>query len=54
LLLLDKNPFPQAPPRYLRASLYSYHFTDFSAKRATGAWWRRERKGLYFPVATLR
>lgn len=51
--LLEKNPFPVTPPRYIRASLYDYTFTDFETKRTTGAWWRRELKGLYFPVASL-
>ncbi len=50
--LLEKTPFPDHPPRYLRAVLYDYHFTDFAARRATGAWWRREETGLYLPVLT--
>ena len=48
--LLAKNPFPDHPPRYIRAVLYDYHFTDAATRRATGAWWRREEKGLYCPV----
>jgi len=27
------------------AVLYDYRFTDFTAGRATGAWWQRERRG---------
>ncbi len=54
LALLSKNPFPNAPPRYVRALLYDYHFTDFATRKATGNWWRRELKRLYFPVASLR
>jgi predicted DCC family thiol-disulfide oxidoreductase YuxK len=53
LALLASNPFPEAPPHYLRASFYEYHFTDFPTRRATGAWWRRKPKGLYFPVVRL-
>jgi hypothetical protein len=53
LALLAKNPFPAAPPRYVRAVLWDYHFTDTATRRATGAWWRRERLGLYCPVLTL-
>jgi lipase maturation factor 1 len=52
--LLERNPFPNAPPLYVRAVGYDYHFTDFTARQATGDWWRRERKGLYFPEALLR
>ena len=51
--LLEKNPFPEAPPKYLRAKLEEYHFTDFPTRRRTGAWWRREEKGAYSPVLSL-
>ena len=52
--LLEKNPFPDEPPRYVRAALYEYHFTDPAARRATGDWWRREPEGLYCPQISLR
>ncbi|MBM3226739.1 MAG: lipase maturation factor family protein, partial [Candidatus Tectomicrobia bacterium] len=52
--LLAHNPFPDTPPRYLRAMVYRYDFTDVATRRATGAWWRRERQGLYMPVMSLR
>ena len=45
LALLERNPFPHAPPRYIRAVMYEYHFTDFATRRKTGAWWRREEEG---------
>jgi len=54
LALLEENPFPEKPPRYLRAVLYEYHFTDFATRHTTGDWWRRERKGLYCPEIALR
>jgi hypothetical protein len=54
LRLLAGNPFPAAPPRYIRATVYDYHFTDFAARRATGAWWRREWKATYLPPVSLR
>ncbi|HTL17812.1 MAG TPA: lipase maturation factor family protein [Patescibacteria group bacterium] len=50
--LLRDNPFPRAPPRYLRALVYQYHFTDLDTLRRTGAWWRRELKGQYLPTIT--
>ncbi len=53
LALLDKNPFPGAPPRYVRAMLYDYRFSDWAAPSAGGSWWQRELKGLYFPAITL-
>ncbi len=52
--LLERNPFPGAPPKYIRAELYEYHFTNFAERRAGGAWWRRELQGDYLPVISLR
>ena len=40
--LLAANPFPNAPPKYLRIILYQYRFTDDDERRKTGAWWHRE------------
>lgn len=51
--LLAPGPFAERPPRYLRARLYDYRFTDAATRRATGAWWEREASGLYCPVLTL-
>ncbi len=48
--LLARNPFPDEPPRYVRALLYRYRFTDREERRRTGRWWKRERTGLYAPV----
>jgi hypothetical protein len=53
LQLLDKNPFPDHQPRYVRAMLYDYHFTDPATLSSTGAWWRREPIGLYVPPIAL-
>ena len=44
--LLAHNPFPDAPPRFLRAALYRYRF----APSGTGLWWTRERVRAYSPV----
>ena len=52
--LLGSNPFPGAPPRYVRALLYEYTFTDWPTRRATGAWWKRAPAGLYLPAVSLR
>ena len=54
LALLEKNPFPDHPPRYARAMLYEYHFTDPATRRQTGEWWRRDLKGVYCPTLSLR
>ncbi len=50
LRLLKTNPFPGEPPRYLRSTLYEYHFTDMATRGKTGAWWTRTFRGLYCPV----
>lgn len=54
LQLLAENPFPDTPPRYVRATLYDYHFTDIETKRSEGTWWSRERTGIYCPAISLR
>ena len=52
--LLENNPFPKKPPKYLRASVYEYNFTSPEGRKRTGDIWTRERKGLYMPVLSLR
>jgi predicted DCC family thiol-disulfide oxidoreductase YuxK len=52
--LLSSNPFPHAPPRYVRAVVYNYKFSDFATRRATGQWWTREPAGLYLPEVSLQ
>jgi hypothetical protein len=47
--LIEKNPFPDKPPKFIRAMVYEYRFTDFAERRRTGNWWRRELKGEYMP-----
>lgn len=54
LALLEHNPFPNAPPRYLRAVLYDYHFSNFKGRREQGIWWRRVPAGDYLPEISLR
>ncbi|HEV2325929.1 MAG TPA: lipase maturation factor family protein [Terracidiphilus sp.] len=53
LSLFKSNPFPQMPPRYLRAVLWQYWFTTRAEKRHTGNWWRRNFMGLYAPELTI-
>jgi hypothetical protein len=53
LSLLEDNPFPERPPRYVRAVLYDYRMARPAARRETGAWWERERLGLYLPPLSL-
>ncbi len=53
LALLETNPFPDKPPRFIRAELYDYHFSDWTTRRREGVWWTRERLGAYTPVLSL-
>ena len=53
LALFAANPFPQAPPRQVRAVLWQYWFTSMAEKREHGLWWRRELLGLYAPAIGL-
>ncbi len=50
--LLAFNPFANAPPDYVRALIYDYRFATWAERRATGAWWKREYRGIYLPALT--
>jgi lipase maturation factor 1 len=54
LQLLKQNPFGDSPPRYVRARLFQYHFTDFRGKKETGAWWSRGDEEVYCPALSLK
>jgi hypothetical protein len=47
--LFAENPFPDQPPRYVRAQLYAYRFADPGG----GAWWVRRLEGAYLPQLSL-
>ena len=49
LPLFAGNPFPNAPPKQVRAVIWQYWFTDRATKRREGTWWRRQFLGLYAP-----
>ena len=50
LALFESNPFPEHPPRYLRALMYRYTFTNRQDRNITGNIWRREFIGYYQPA----
>jgi hypothetical protein len=54
LRLLDRNPFPNGPPRYIRAQVYDYRFSTPAEHKVTGQWWQRQWKGAYVPEVSLR
>lgn len=49
LALLEKNPFPEKPPKYIRAISDDYSFTASGDKN----WWRREPAAIYCPEISL-
>ena len=51
LSLLANNPFPDAPPKYVRALLYRYKFAPPTSTQ--GACWTRERIGFWLPAVSL-
>jgi len=54
LALFADDPFPDAPPTYVRARVYRYRFTTAEERKLDGAWWRRSMRTDYFPSMTLR
>jgi hypothetical protein len=48
--LLQHNPFPKTPPRYIRALVYEYRFTSWGQHD----WWTRRLMGQYLPPVSLQ
>jgi Lipase maturation factor len=53
LRLLRPNPFPDAPPLFVRARWYRYRFTTRAEKRETGAHWVRTFVAEHTPALCL-
>ena len=53
LSLLDHNPFPDKPPRLIRARVYNYEMTDPGELLKTGNWWKRTFVKEYLPPVSL-
>lgn len=51
--LLRECPFPDHPPKYIRAIAYDYKFTSLEEKRQTGQWWTRRLVGAFSPTFRL-
>jgi hypothetical protein len=54
LRLLSSNPFPERPPRAIRALVYRYRFTTWRERRETGAFWVRTLVEELLPPRSLR
>ena len=52
--LVAHDPFPEAPPRYMRSRLFHYTFTSPEQREMTGDWWRREELRDFCPTLELR
>ena len=50
--LFAANPFPSAPPRYIRAVLWQYWFSTPAEKDLKDIWWTRQLLGTYAPTLT--
>jgi hypothetical protein len=49
--LFGGNPFPDKPPRYIRAMLYSYAFAP--PGNPQHLWWNRKEEGLWLPPLSV-
>jgi hypothetical protein len=47
LSLFASNPFPDRPPKFVRATLYRYKFAEPGSP--SGLWWTREELGPWLP-----
>mgnify|MGYP000048754764 CR=1 FL=1 len=52
--LLRLNPFAKHPPKYIRAQIFDYTFTDKETKKSTGNWWKRVYVGAYSPTLCMK
>jgi hypothetical protein len=51
LALLANDPFPDHPPRFIRARLYRYELVP--SGDPSGAWWKRTLLGEWLPPLSL-
>ena len=52
--LLKLNPFEQTGPKYVRAGLFKYNFTNQTQRAKTGKIWEREYLHIYHPPIRLK
>jgi lipase maturation factor 1 len=53
LRLFASNPFPNAPPKQVRAIIWQYWFSSEAEKHAQSVWWRRQLLGPYAPTIEM-
>jgi hypothetical protein len=53
LSLIKTNPFPNQPPKWVKAELFEYHFTTPDQRRQSGNWWVRTYTRQYLAAISL-
>lgn len=48
--LLQENPFPERPPKYVRAQIADYRFTTRAERRENGNFWKKDTSKAFGPV----
>lgn len=48
------NPFPDNPPRFIRAKRIRYTMSTLSERSKTGQWWIKQDQGPYTPMISLK
>ncbi|XP_063960788.1 lipase maturation factor 2-like [Lytechinus pictus] len=52
LALIKDSPFPDKPPKYIRATLFHYHYTQYGTEEID--WWKRDEVNEYLPPVSLK
>ena len=53
IALLENNPFPDDPPKYVQALVYDYKFTNSEIRNLDNSWWTRNLLHPYTPILKL-
>lgn len=51
--LLEENPFPEKPPRWIRVRATDFSFSSWEEKQQSGAVWQEGRSSMYWPPQRL-
>jgi hypothetical protein len=51
--LLAGDPFGGSPPRFVRSTLFEYHFANAETRGTSVSWWTRKALGPYSPVLSV-
>ena len=48
------NPFETKPPKWIRAIVFQYEFTDCKERKDSGNWWRRHSPRIFMPPTRIK